>query len=93
MFAWFKNIFDSFFKKKRESIGNYNDTKKKFTIKQNERKKFQIKAPQSSSSESGKLKAITKTRPKKCPYCRTENKITFTTKKKWKCKVCEYEWQ
>ncbi|MCK5525429.1 MAG: hypothetical protein KAI83_20055 [Thiomargarita sp.] len=74
------------------------DDKTKFTIKQSERKKFHVKgakdiSPQGSSSESGKLKAITKTRPKKCPYCRTENKITFTTEKKWKCKACGHEWQ
>ena len=42
-----------------------------------------------------RLKHPTETRPKKCPMCHTENKITRTSKGKWKCKKeeCGYEWQ
>jgi hypothetical protein len=77
--------------------GNHNNDKKKFIVKENNRKKFLVKgtmdiSPQSSSSSSGKLKNMSQTRPKKCPYCRTEDKITKTPEKKWKCKACEYEW-
>jgi hypothetical protein len=72
-------------------------SKKKFTIKPTG-KNFIFRettniSPPPSSSKSGKLKGIIQTRPKKCLYCRTEDKITLTSEKKWKCKVCEYEWQ
>jgi hypothetical protein len=114
MFAWFKKVFNFFDKKREPiSNESYlqehlnrtsdidienNDDKKKFTIKQTERKKFDVKeiinfSPPPLSSKSGKLKCIIKTRPKKCPYCLTENKITLTPEKKWKCKECGHEWQ
>ncbi|OAD19415.1 hypothetical protein THIOM_004952 [Candidatus Thiomargarita nelsonii] len=81
-----------------EPVGIQNNGKKKFVVKKRSGKKFVVKgtvdiSPQNSSSQSGKLKNISKTRPKKCPYCRTEDKITKTPENKWKCKACEYEWQ
>lgn len=69
--------------------------KTRFDIKSARKKKFfvgQTTIASAPKDSGGKLKKMVLTRPKACPFCRNEDKITRLADGKWKCKVCDYEW-
>jgi hypothetical protein len=45
-----------------------------------------------SSTLDGPMRIESQTRPKICPMCQTEDKITSLSSRQWKCTVCEYTW-
>lgn len=62
-------------------------------------KRFSITSETNYSSsnsityENNKFKVYGGTRPKRCPYCLTANKITrIEDGNTWKCKECDHEW-
>lgn len=74
-----------------------NENKTRFAVKPVTKKKFSVSgvvelAAPPPDSTSGNLKKIVRTRPKACPCCLTENRITKTDAGRWKCKECHYEW-
>lgn len=34
-----------------------------------------------------------RTMPKRCPYCGTQNSVTRGSRRRWKCKVCDSQWR
>ena len=70
--------------------------KTRFDIKLAKKKKFVLgqttRTASAPKDSDGKLKKMVLTRPKACPFCRNEDKITRLSNGKWKCKVCDYEW-
>ncbi len=69
-----------------------------FVVQPSIRKKFDVgettvrTSTPLNNSASGKLKRMIKTRPKACPVCRTEDKITKNAASAWQCKECGHEW-
>lgn len=41
---------------------------------------------------SGKFRVAGKTRPKQCPYCRTQNDLEQQSDRKCRCRTCNYKW-
>jgi len=41
----------------------------------------------------GGFSVLAKTRPKQCPLCRTENKVTRLSSKQWQCNECKHIWE
>lgn len=33
------------------------------------------------------------TRPKRCPYCGTQDSVTRGSRRRWKCRVCDSQWR
>ncbi|WLE95791.1 MAG: hypothetical protein QTN59_14025 [Candidatus Electrothrix communis] len=46
-----------------------------------------------SNSEGGAFNVHAATRPKKCPVCLTEGRVTKAESGEWQCKECEHTWR
>ena len=80
--TWARKLF------RINSSSEYQIGRKKFSIQ----KEIQMPPP---PKNTGLFANITETRPKQCPYCKT-NKLANITRitgvEKWQCKKCRYKW-
>ena len=47
----------------------------------------------SNSNKNSRFKTYSKTRPKQCKFCLSENQITRLESGEWQCKVCGKSWK
>ena len=89
MFNSIKNWILNFFGVKK----SMDLSKKKFIIN-NEERVDRTTVVSSVWSSTDKMKINALTRPKQCPVCRTEGKVTAnnSSRHKWRCKECDNTW-